>query len=208
LNRPEAIEALRLEVIECLTPLLTDDQRQVVFGSGDPESPLMLVGEAPGPQEDREGEPFVGPSGQLLNNALEEIGLDRARIWISNTVKVWPTRRNGRSLKTRPPNAAEKKASRPFFEREIEIIQPRVILCLGGTAAQALISKDFKITRERGEWRAGPMDIPTVATYHPSYLIRLQRGTPEQGQKALEEFHEDLTRAASRAGLLEGVEQR
>jgi uracil-DNA glycosylase len=206
LNRREAIAALRQEAIESLTPLLTPDQRQVVFGSGDPESPLMLVGEAPGPQEDREGEPFVGPSGQLLNTALEKIGLDRGRIWISNTVKVWPTRRSGTSLKTRPPNAAEKKASRPFFEREIDIIRPRVILCLGGTAAQALISKDFKITRERGEWRDGPNGIPTVATYHPSYLIRLQRGTPEQGQKALEEFHNDLTHAASRAGLLEGVE--
>lgn len=203
MSRQEAIERLRQETIEALSPELTEDQTQVVFGTGDPASPLMLVGEAPGPQEDAAGIPFVGPSGKLLGEALDELGLDREQLWISNTVKVWPNRRNGRSLRTRPPYAAEKRASRPFFDREIELIQPEVILCLGGTAAQALLGKDFRITKERGEWREGPHGIPTIATLHPSYILRLQGMAPQEGVEALQHFTDDLRRAASRAGLLE-----
>ncbi len=202
MTQPDSIEVLRAETIATLTPLLTEDQTQVVFGVGDPASPLMLVGEAPGPQEDREGEPFVGRSGQFLNEALREIGLERERIWISNTVKVWPTTRTGRSLKTRPPNAAEKKASHPFFEREVALIGPKVILCLGGTAAKALIGKAFKITQERGEWREGPQGIPTLATYHPSYILRVQGMSPDSGAQLKQDFVADLSRAARRAGLL------
>jgi DNA polymerase len=203
LDTERAIEQLRAETIEALTPDLAEDQTQVVFADGNPNSPLMLVGEAPGPEEDRTGKPFVGASGRLLNQALEQLGLDREKLWISNTVKVWPNQRSGRSLKTRPPNAAEKKASRPFFDREIELIRPRAILCLGGTAAQALIGKSFKITKERGEWREGPLGIPTMATLHPSYILRLQGMAPESGEEALRNFTDDLRRAAQRAGLLE-----
>jgi DNA polymerase len=203
LDIEQAIEQLRAETIEALTPDLAEDQTQVVFADGNPNSPLMLVGEAPGPEEDRKGTPFVGASGRLLNQALEQLGLDREKLWISNTVKVWPNQRSGRSLKTRPPNAAEKKASRPFFDREIELIRPRAILCLGGTAAQALIGKSFKITKERGEWREGPLGIPTMATLHPSYILRLQGMAPESGEEALRNFTDDLRRAAQRAGLLE-----
>jgi uracil-DNA glycosylase len=203
LDTEQAIEQLRAETIEALTPDLAEDQTQVVFADGNPNSPLMLVGEAPGPEEDRKGTPFVGASGRLLNQALEQLGLDREKLWISNTVKVWPNQRSGRSLKTRPPNAAEKKASRPYFDREIELIRPRAILCLGGTAAQALIGKSFKITKERGEWREGPLGIPTMATLHPSYILRLQGMAPESGEEALRNFTDDLRRAAQRAGLLE-----
>jgi DNA polymerase len=203
LDTQAAIEQLRAETIEALTPDLAEDQTQVVFADGNPNSPLMLVGEAPGPEEDRTGKPFVGASGRLLNQALEQLGLDREKLWISNTVKVWPNQRSGRSLKTRPPNAAEKKASRPFFDREIELIRPQAILCLGGTAAQALIGKSFKITKERGEWREGPLGIPTMATLHPSYILRLQGMAPESGEEALRNFTDDLRRAAQRAGLLE-----
>jgi DNA polymerase len=203
LNKREAIELLRKETIEALTPLLTEDQTQVVFASGDPTSPLMLVGEAPGPQEDKEGIPFVGKSGQLLAEMLANLALERQQLWISNTVKVWPNKRTARRrLKTRPPYAAEKRASRPFFDREVELIQPRVILCLGGTAAKALIGKKFKVTTDRGQWREGPMGIPTIATLHPSYVLRLQGMAPEKGKQALEDFMNDLSQAAKRAGLL------
>lgn len=202
MDKHEAMEQLRAETIAALTPLLTEDQTQVVFGDGDPHSPLMLVGEAPGPQEDQQGTPFVGKSGQLLEKTLAQLGLQREQLWISNTVKVWPTTRQGRSLKTRPPQAAEKKASRPFFDREVALLQPQVILCVGGTAAQALIGKDFKITQERGEWREGPHAIPTIATLHPSYILRLQGIAPDQAAQALEDFTTDLRRAALRAGLL------
>lgn len=203
-EKHQAIAALWGEAIQTLTPLLTADQRQVVLADGDADAPLMLVGEAPGPQEDREGRPFVGPSGRLLDEVLAKLKLGREQLWITNTVKVWPTTRTGRSLKTRPPNAAEKKASHPFFAREVAIIAPKAILCLGGTAAQALIGKQFRITRERGEWREGPEGIPTMATLHPSYILRLQGMAPEQGAQALNDFTADLRQAAQRAGLLEG----
>ncbi len=115
MTKTERVSSLKAETIEALTPTLTPDQHQVVFGSGDPTSPLMLVGEAPGPQEDARGEPFVGKSGQLLQQVLGEVGITRSQIWISNVVKVWPTTRDGKSLKTRPPTAAEKKPAAPFL---------------------------------------------------------------------------------------------
>ncbi len=202
MDKAEAMAALRDETIATLTPQLSEDQSQVVFGTGDPGSPMMIVGEAPGPQEDQEGSPFVGRSGEFLNEALQTIGLARERIWISNVVKVWPTKRTGRSLKTRPPQAAERQASRPFFEREVALIAPQVILCLGGTAAKQLINKGFKITEERGEWREGPQGIPTMATYHPSYILRMLGMAPESGATMRTEFISDLRRAAHRAGLL------
>jgi DNA polymerase len=201
MNVKEAIAALRDEAIGILTPGLSKDQIQVVFGVGDPTSPLMIVGEAPGPQEARQGEPFVGPSGNLLNQVLKELGVSRDQVWISNVVKVWPVTRNGRSLRTRPPNAQEQKASWPFFERELQIIHPQVLLLLGGTAAKAVLDKKFKITEDRGQWREGPLGIPTIATYHPSYILRLQGMNPAEGERSLAEFKEDLRKAVERAGL-------
>lgn len=200
-EKQEAINNLRNETINALTPLLTADQTQVVFGEGDPNSPLMLIGEAPGPQEDKQGRPFIGKSGKLLAEVLDLLGLKREQIWISNTVKIWPNKRSKNRLKTRPPYAAEKRASRPFFDREIQLIQPQVIVCVGGTAAKALIGKEFKITQERGQWREGPFKIPTLATLHPSYILRLQGMAPEKGKQALIDFEEDLRRAFIRAGF-------
>lgn len=201
-EKQEAINNLRNETINALTPLLTADQTQVVFGEGDPNSPLMLIGEAPGPQEDKQGRPFIGKSGKLLAEVLDLLGLKREQIWISNTVKIWPNKRSKNRLKTRPPYAAEKRASRPFFDREIQLIQPQVIVCVGGTAAKALIGKEFKITQERGQWREGPFNIPTLATLHPSYILRLQGMAPEKGKQALIDFRADLRRAFIRAGLV------
>ncbi len=201
-DKRAAIEALRQEVIQALSPLLTKDQTQVVFGAGDPTSPLVLVGEAPGPQEDKQGVPFVGPSGELLTRVLRELGLRRDQLWITNVVKVWPTRRQGRSLRTRPPNAAERRASRPFFEREIAIIRPRALVLLGGTAAQEVLGRRIKLTDERGKWFDTPFGVPAIVTFHPSYILRLQGMAPEEGEKALEAFRDDVRRAAARAGLL------
>lgn len=203
MDRTEEIAKLRDETIAALTPSLSEDQVQVVFAVGDPTAPLMIVGEAPGPQEARQGEPFVGPSGAMLNETLQQLGIRREQVWISNVVKVWPVTRNGRSLKTRPPTAAEQQASRPFFERELALVRPRVLLLLGGTAAKVILDKNFKITSERGEWREGPEGIATIATYHPSYILRLQGMNPDGGAAALAAFRGDVRRAAERAGLLE-----
>lgn len=199
----EQVAALRQETLEALTPTLTDDQNQVVFGEGAPTSPLMLVGEAPGPQEDRDGRPFVGRSGRLLDEVLGQLGIERERLWISNLVKVWPNVRKGRSLRTRPPRAAEKKASRPFFDREVALIAPRVLLAIGGTAASGLLGRKVALGEIRGRWQDGPGGIPTLVTYHPSYLLRLDGMDPVRAAEFRQNFTDDLRLAAERAGLLE-----
>lgn len=203
-EKQAALEALRRETEAALSTLLTPDQTQVVFGEGNPDAPLMLVGEAPGPQEDREGRPFVGKSGQLLERVLTELGLDRSRdVWISNVVKVWPTRRQGRSLRTRPPNAAERQASWPFFEREVRLIRPKALLLLGGTAAKAVLGRSAVRMRDiRGKWLETPFGIPALVTYHPSYILRMQGMRPDEAERLLAEFRADVRAAAERAGLL------
>nr|WP_290668685.1 uracil-DNA glycosylase [Ardenticatena sp.] len=203
-EKAAALEALRHEAETALAPLLTPDQTQIVFGEGNPDAPLMLVGEAPGPQEDREGRPFVGKSGQLLEQVLTELGLDRSRdVWVSNVVKVWPTRRHGRSLRTRPPNAAERRASWPFFEREVRIIQPKVLLLIGGTAAKTILGRNTLRMRDvRGTWLDTPFGIPALVTYHPSYILRMQGMRPEEATQLLTQFRNDVRTAAERAGVL------
>lgn len=197
------LETLRAETIQALEGSLTEDQRQVVFGEGEPTSPLMVVGEAPGPQEDREGRPFVGRSGRLLNEVLTTLGLDRERLWITNLVKVWPNRRRGSSLRTRPPLAVEKRASRPFFDREVALIGPQVLLALGGTAAAGLLGRSVRLGQSRGRWHEGPGGTPTLVTYHPSYLLRLDGMDPARATEFRRHFTDDIRLAAERAGLLE-----
>lgn len=194
------LEALRAETETALEPTLTEAQTQVVFGTGNPQAAMMIVGEAPGPQEDRIGEPFVGPSGEVMNDVLAELGIRRESLWISNVVKIWPTRRDGDSLRTRPPYAAERRASRPFFEREVALISPDVMVLVGGTAAKEILGTSFKITEQRGEWFSGLYDIPTIATYHPSYILRMGGPTSKRGAQILRDFKADLKRAAARAG--------
>lgn len=198
----EQIEALRQETERELEPTLNEDQKQVVFGAGNPNARMMLVGEAPGPQEDKEGTPFVGTSGQALNDILAEIGLDREELWISNVVKIWPNKRDGNTLRTRSPYADERRASWPFFEREVEIISPEVMVLLGGTAAKQILDSDFKVTKQRGEWYDGLNGIPTLATYHPSYILRMGGFDSTRGAELTEEFKSDLKKAAIRAGML------
>lgn len=198
----DRLEALRQETKQQLEPTLGDDQNNVVFGAGNPCARMILVGEAPGPQENKEGKPFVGTSGQALDDMLEEVGLDREELWISNVVKVWPNTRNGDSLRTRPPYAAERRASWPFFEREVEIISPEVMVLLGGTAAKQILDSNFKVTRQRGEWYDGLNGIPTLATYHPSYILRMGGFDSSRGARLAEELKSDLKKAALRAGML------
>lgn len=201
-NTAERLEALREETIRELEPTLSDDQTKVVFGAGNPDARMMLVGEAPGPQEDKEGIPFVGTSGEALTDVLAGLGLDREDLWISNVVKVWPNRRNGNSVRTRPPYAAERRASWPFFEREVELVAPDVMVLLGGTAAKQILDRDFKVTQQRGEWYEGLHGIPTIATYHPAYILRMGGFNSSRGAELAEEFTSDLKKAATRAGIL------
>lgn len=165
-------ETLRTEALGCLACPLSARRTQVVFGEGDPQSPLMLIGEGPGEQEDLSGRPFVGRAGQLLDKALEEAGVGRSRVYITNTVKCraadWST---GKPM-NRAPTEEEANACRQWLIPQIGLIRPKVILCVGAPSAKNLIKKNFRITQERGMFFRCEFAKAAVATLHPSYILR------------------------------------
>lgn len=165
----------------CTACSLNVRRRNVVFGEGNPTSPLMLIGEGPGEQEDQTGRPFVGRAGQLLDKALLENGLSREHVYIANTVKCracdWV---NGKPV-NRPPNDEETRACRQWLLPQIELIAPKVILCVGAPSAKNLIKKDFKITVERGRYFPCEYAKCAMATLHPSYILRNQRPNSDGG---------------------------
>lgn len=170
--------------------------RNLVLGEGNPDARLVLVGEAPGGQEERARRPFVGPAGQILNEALANAGLSRDDIWITNIVKCRPaTPGLGGRLRNRTPTATEVKHFLPWLLQELDIIGPAAIVALGGTSASALLGRPVKMTREHGEWFTGPKDIPVMATFHPAYLLR----RVGDGDERFAELAADLHTAASRA---------
>ena len=167
----DRLDGLRRQCLACRECPLCRTRTNVVFGVGDPGSELMFIGEGPGENEDRQGEPFVGAAGKLLDDMLEMIDLDRSRVYIANIVKCRPPR-------NRDPQPEEQAACLPWLERQIALIRPKVIVCLGRIAAAAVIKPDFKITREHGAW----FDIPgarAMAMYHPAALLRDPSKRPE-----------------------------
>ena len=164
-ERREELKAVWQQSQACTRcPQLASTRQTVVFGSGNADADLMFVGEAPGANEDRQGLPFVGQAGRLLDTLLEEIGLQRADVFIANTLKCRPPR-------NRNPDPAETAQCAPFLARQIELVRPRLLLAMGRFAAQALLATDEPIGRLRGRvhrWR----DTPVVVTYHPAYLLR------------------------------------
>ena len=164
-------QALKAECALCRNCGLCTGRHNLVFGAGYEQADLMFIGEGPGEQEDLQGEPFVGPAGRLLDDMLEIIDLDRSKIYIANMVKCRPPH-------NRDPQAAEIAACRPWLERQIALIQPRLIVCLGRIAAMSMIREDFRITREHGQWfeREGRR---VIATFHPSALLRDPSKRPE-----------------------------
>ncbi|MES2957604.1 MAG: uracil-DNA glycosylase [Pseudomonadota bacterium] len=179
--------ALRGAVAACRACALCESRQQTVFGVGHPRAHWMIVGEAPGEQEDRQGEPFVGPAGQLLDNMLHALDLTRAeapperQVFIANTLKCRPPR-------NRNPDPAETAQCAPFLERQIALVQPRLILAMGRFAAQALLATDEPLGRLRGRVHRY-RGVPVVVTYHPAYLLR----TPADKARTWE----DLCLAAS-----------
>lgn len=163
-----------------------------VAGEGSLAARLMLVGEAPGKEEARTHRPFVGPAGNVLNRVLERLSIPRSEIWITNVVKIRPTATGDRGEVNRPPTRAEIATWRAVLDREIEIIRPSVVVCLGAVAASALIHPDFRMRQERGQWFPGPEGARAIATYHPSYLLRLRGPSYEV---ARDEMLADLSRA-------------
>lgn len=184
-------------VQSCTACDLCHDATQAVFGSGPADAKIVLIGEQPGDQEDLAGQPFVGPAGQLLDEVLQAIGLDRDSVYVTNTVKHFKHVRTGTRRLHKKPNSREIYACRPWLETEIAIVEPEVIVCLGATPAQALFGRDFRITQSRGRIIATDWCQQTIATWHPAVILR----TPEGGKRIAmqQQLTEDLQRAASLA---------
>jgi DNA polymerase len=145
---------------------------QTVFGEGGPHVKVMFIGEQPGNQEDLEGKPFVGPAGKLLDTALAEAGIDRGKVYVTNAVKHFKWEPRGKRRIHKKPNSAEVAACRPWLDAELAALQPKVIVCLGATAAQALLGRDFRVTQHRGELLESPLAQVLMATVHPSSILR------------------------------------
>jgi uracil-DNA glycosylase family protein len=167
----DALERVRAAARDCRACPLWAIGTQTVFGAGPADARVMLIGEAPGETEDREGRPFVGRAGQLLDEGLAQAGLRRERVWVTNTVKHRPWEQQGRRQKNRAPKASEIKACLPWLEQELALLRPELVVCLGAVAAKAILGKDFKLTQQRGQWLAAPGVPLVLATLHPSYVL-------------------------------------
>lgn len=169
---------------------------QTVFGEGPSKAAVMFVGEQPGDTEDVAGHPFVGPAGKLLDKALIEAGIDRTLVYVTNVVKHFKWEPRGKRRIHAKPNAAEISACRPWLETEIALVKPRVIVLLGATAAQALLGKSFKVSRQRGEFVESPLAPLVTATVHPSSILRAP--DDDTRRQELERFIGDLRRVAAK----------
>lgn len=190
------LDAARDAAAGCRRCELYERGTQTVFGAGDAGAVLMLVGEQPGDQEDRAGEPFVGPAGGLLQAALAEAGLDRTPRYVTNAVKHFNWEPRGKRRLHVKPNLAHIEACRFWLEEEIAAVHPQVIVALGATAARALLGPSVRVLRDRGKWLPSPVAAKVTVTVHPSSLLRAP--TSEARQEARRAFVEDLRRVAHR----------
>lgn len=193
------LKQLRAAAPECRGCDLYQHATQVVFGEGPPDAKLVMVGEQPGDEEDRKGLPFVGPSGRLLSKALHEAGLDREKIYVTNAVKHFKFLERGKRRIHAKPSGIEISACRPWLEAELASIEPELVVCLGATAAQSLMGREFRITAERGKFFPHPWAKELVATVHPSAILRM----PERYDEEYELFLKDLRVIAARVRQLD-----
>ncbi len=206
-ERPAAFAALRERVLVCeKCPNLVTSRQSVVFGVGNPDAQLMFVGEAPGADEDRQGEPFVGPAGQLLNKIIIAMGLTRPSVYIANVLKCRPDMPPG-APGNRKPSAAEMSTCLPYLLEQIQLVKPSVLVALGGTAVEGLFGQaEVRITRLRGSW----MDfhgIPVMPTFHPSYLLHREKD-PDRGLAAKRQVWEDMLQVMERLQMTITPKQR
>ena len=191
----DRIQDLRNRTLECTDcEELVKTRTQVVFGIGNPESKLVFIGEAPGGNEDANGIPFIGRAGKLLDKVLQENDLSRDDIWITNIVKCRPTVKNpSGNLGNRPPKVSEIKTCRKWLDEELSLINPKVIVCVGGPSASVIIHKGFKMTKERGQWfNDSPYAPFAIAVYHPAYVLRLHGSAYDE---ALDFLKSDIAEA-------------
>jgi uracil-DNA glycosylase len=192
-ERP-TLENVRAAAAGCKACKLWTLGTQTVFGEGTSRAELMMVGEQPGDQEDLAGKPFVGPAGGILDKALEEVGLDRRKVYVTNVVKHFKWQPRGKRRIHQKPNWSEIAACRPWLDAELALVRPRVLVCLGSTAAQALLGRDFRVTRQRGEAVESELAPVVLATVHPSSILRAPDETARQ--QAMRDFVDDLRRVA------------
>jgi uracil-DNA glycosylase len=191
-----SLTALREAALGCKGCHLWELGTQTVFGEGPKNASAMFVGEAPGDQEDKQGKPFVGPAGHILDQALEAAGIDRSTAYLTNAVKHFKWQARGKRRIHQKPNWTEMTACRPWLEAELAVIRPRVLVLLGATAAQTLLGREFRVTQHRGELLASDLAEAVTATVHPSSILR---GEPAQREASFNAFVDDLKLVA---GLL------
>src|SRR5690606_13469231 len=192
LPKTRTLSAARTAAAACRGCHLYKNATQTVFGAGPKRAPVMLVGEQPGDQEDRTGKPFVGPAGRLLDRALDEAGIDRAAVYVTNVVKHFKWEPRGKRRIHRKPDSREIAACMPWLELEAALVRPAALVCLGATAGRAVLGPSFKVTRDRGEWHEGTLAPHVMGTIHPSALLRIIDSA--ERERALRRFVTDLTR--------------
>jgi len=190
------ISQLRKVAAGCRACDLWKNATQTVFGEGPSPATIMFVGEQPGDQEDRAGHPFVGPAGRLLDHAFEEAGIDRSKVYVTNVVKhfKWEAAERGKRRIHKKPRGLEIQACRPWIEAEIRVVRPQVLVCLGATAAQALLGKRFRVNTQRGQFVDSELAPYATATVHPSSILRAPDDAARQAQMAA--FVKDLKKIA------------
>jgi DNA polymerase len=190
--------SLRSAAAGCMGCDLYKRGTQTVFGEGDTASEVMFVGEQPGDEEDKTGQPFVGPAGRLFNEALAEAGIDREHTYVTNVVKHFKWTPRGKRRIHEKPNAAEVRACSPWLQAELQIVNPHILVCLGATAAQMLFGRDFRVTKRRGQWLDSDLAEKVMATVHPSSVLRAP--DPELREQAYRAFVADLAIVAREIG--------
>ena len=184
------LDDLRAEVRRCTRCELYEGATQAVFGEGLVKSEVMFVGEQPGDREDREGHPFVGPAGRMLDRALEAAGIDRRLAYVTNAVKHFRYEQRGKRRIHQRPGAEHIRACRPWLDAELEVVRPRVLVCLGAVAAQALLGSQVKVTKDRGKPLESGLAPVVLVTIHPSAILR-ERDEPAR-EEAFAAFVADL----------------
>jgi uracil-DNA glycosylase family protein len=186
----QSLDEVRAAAAGCRACDLWKCGTQTVFGEGSGTADLMLVGEQPGDKEDLAGRPFVGPAGRILDQALEDAGIDRSTVYVTNAVKHFKWEARGKRRLHKRPDSREVAACRPWLDREIELVRPKVVVCLGATAAQALLGRSFKVTKQRGELFPQPAGHVITATVHPSSILRAPDAAAREAEMA--GFTDDL----------------
>ena len=188
-QRP-SLRKLREAASDCRACPLWKDATQTVFGEGPVKAAVVLVGEQPGDREDQEGRPFVGPAGRVLDDALEEAGIDREKVYVTNAVKHFKWKPRGKRRIHQKPNAEEISACRPWLDAELSVVKPDVLVALGATAAQALLGRGFRVTRDRGVPVDSDLAPNVLATVHPSSILRAR--DEAERREAYDAFVADL----------------